>query len=228
MSTSSANCPAACYDLDLSKLEDEPLVIMAQEGDYEPARNELIGRFWSLSRHFMRQYGFRLGLQETDLQDAEQDATFWIIEAIGRYRSDEFVRPGGCHFRSFLYCVLRSRFSDALRNGRSYHLRHSAGLSHHPQFFETRDSDSLARLAISGIATATGNARHDAEQSERHAQLQVAVSRLIPRMQDLWSLLCQGHSLHCIAVRLYCSYDQVKRWRRKLLTELRASLSADE
>ena len=228
MTTSSDNCSAHCYDLDLSPLEDEPLVIMAQEVGYEPARNELLERFWAFSRQLVRRYAVRLGLQEADLQDVQQDAVLWIIAAIGHYRSEESVRPGGCHFRSFLCCVLRCRFIDALRTGRRYHLSSGAGRGHRPQFFETRDSESLAQLAISGATTATGNKPHDAQQSERHAQLQVAVSRLNQPMQDLFDRLCLGQSLHRIAVQLHCSYDQVKRRRRKLLAGLSTSLRADE
>lgn len=226
--SASSECRTACYDLDLSKLEDEPLVIMAQEVGYEPARNELIDRLWPLCRQIVRRFAFRLGLQEPDLQDAQQDAVFWIIDAIGHYRGDESVRPGGCHFRSFLYCVLRDRFIDALRTGRKYHLRNGGKLHRHPQEFETRDSESLGRLAICGAVTATGNVPYDAQQSEWNIQLQDAVSHLNQRMQELWSLLRQGQSLRRIAIRLHCSYDQTKRLRRKLLATLVATIGTNE
>ncbi len=90
-------------------------------------------------------------------QDAQQTAALWIIDAIAHDRVAEFVRPEGAQFPSFLDCFLRGRFLDALRTGRSDHLRRGAGLGQRPQFFETPDSESLVRLAISAAATATGN-----------------------------------------------------------------------
>lgn len=217
----------ASYDLDLTKLEDEPLVVLAQL-DFEPARNELIDRVWPLCQRIVRRRAFRLGMQKPDLEDVQQSSVFWIIEAIGHYRSDEFVRPGGCHFRSFLYCVLRRRFIDALRTGRKYQLCNGTNFNHHPRNFEMRDSDSLARLAISGAVTATGNPPHDAQYSEWSTQLQAEVGRLSQTMQELCTLLRQGQPLHHIATRLHCSYDQAKRWRRRLLTTLGAAVGADE
>lgn len=226
MSASSASRTAS-YDLDISTLEDESLVVLAQLG-YEPGRNELIDRLWPLCQRLVRRHAFGMRLQTPDLQDAQQDAVLWIIDAIGHYRGDESVRPNGCHFRSFLYCVLRRRFIDALRTGRKYHLRNGAHFNHHPWEFETRDLESLAKLAISGEVTATGNTPFDTQESEWSTQLQEAVNRLNQRMQELWSLLRQGQPLRRIAIRLHCSYDQVKRLRRKLLATLGATIGTHE
>lgn len=214
-------------DLDLSKLEDESLVGMAQSGN-EPARNELIERLWPHCQRFVRRQALRWGFQNPDLQDAQQDAVLWIIDAIGHYRCEECVRPNGCQFRSFLYCVLRHRFIDALRTGRKYHFRNGANFKHLPREFETGNSESLARLTICDAVTANGNVPYDGQLSEWSTQLQDAVGRLSQRSQELCSLLRQGYPLRRIATRLRCSYDQAKRMRRKLLATLGTAVSTQE
>src|SRR5262245_26677543 len=97
-----AHCPApAAYDLRLADLDDEQLIVLTQEGDYRPARDELICRCLRRARQFVSHYARRHRLQRADAEDAEQDAVFWVLEAIRRYRTSEFVKAGGCHFRSF-------------------------------------------------------------------------------------------------------------------------------
>jgi hypothetical protein len=104
------------YDLDMTRLEDEQLVVLAGECGHRPARDELIRRSLPLAGRLIRRHASHSGLQEADHQDARQDAVLWIVEAIRRYRAEEHVKPRGCRFRSFLHRVVRARFIDLLRH----------------------------------------------------------------------------------------------------------------
>src|SRR5262245_47014240 len=109
---------AAAYDLDMARIEDEPLVVLAQECGYSLANDALLRRCSTQIRRLIRQLAARTGLQDADRQDAQQEAVLWTLEAIRRYRTEEHVKPQGCHFRSFLHRVLTGRFIDFLRHQR--------------------------------------------------------------------------------------------------------------
>src|SRR5262245_53085207 len=128
----------AAYDLDMTQLEDEQLVELAQQCGYLPARDELICRFLGLAAYLVGRYASWNGLQEADSQDARQDAVLWILEAIRRYRTDESVKPDGCHFRSFLHRVITSRLVDFHRHLR---LRNHSSLAGGAVSRPGRDSD---------------------------------------------------------------------------------------
>ena len=103
------------HDLDIAGLEDEQLVALVQECGYVPARDELITRYNDRKNWFIHRRAARSGLQDADRMDAQQDAVLWILEAIRAYDTEQQVTPRACHFRSFLYHVLLSRFIDLLR-----------------------------------------------------------------------------------------------------------------
>src|SRR5262249_9502119 len=106
------------YELDMTGLEDEQLVVLIQECGYVPARDELISRCNDLKDRLIRQRAGRSRLQEADRMDAQQDAVLWMLEAIRNYNTEHQVPPRGCRFRTFLYRVLLSRFIDLLRRQR--------------------------------------------------------------------------------------------------------------
>jgi hypothetical protein len=79
----------APYGLNLTQFEDEQLVVLATECGYSPARDELLGRFRDSSSRLVRRLAARAGFQEADQQDVEQEAVFWLLEAIRSYRTTE-------------------------------------------------------------------------------------------------------------------------------------------
>ena len=209
-----------CYDLDLTKMEDEPLVVLAQECGYKPARNELIRRYLSWTAGVINRRMTCSGLQEADRQDVRQDAVLWVVEAIAQYRTDEYVRPGGCRFRSFLYRVLVARLIDALRLRRTLrrHFPHARerliGLS--------QDSDRRRR---EGTRAGSADPLRGAEAGEFQDRLHREVGRLGEADRRVWDLLTQGVRLRKIASALNLSYDAVKRCRRRLIARLRSWLA---
>ena len=205
---------ATCYDLDLSKLPDEPLVILFKECGYAPARTELLRRHQGPSHHVIRRLSARWRLQDADRQDLAQEAVLWIIEAIGRYRTDEHVRSGGCQFHSFLHRVVHARFIDALR--RRQRRTHCVHL--HPQLSGPHGADFASNTAAKVMPDL------EVEGREMRDRLQREVDRLSPPDRKLWSLLVAGEPLRDIARTLQMSYDTAKVRRRRLISALQASL----
>jgi RNA polymerase sigma factor (sigma-70 family) len=216
----------APFELDVTGLEDEPLVVLAAECGHRPARDELIRRYLPLKEGLVSRCAARARLQEADRQDAQQDAVLWLVEAIRRYRAEEQVKPGGCRFRSFLYRVLSARFIDFLRHWRR--LR-----SHFPQAgAEPVDSTQGGGGRHPGdSAGPTGGGPADlvrgAQEGELRARLLGELARLGGPAHRLWELLAGGASLREVARVLNLSYDAVKRRRRQLFAKLRASLGGE-
>src|SRR5262249_61094154 len=73
------------YDLDMTRLEDEQLVVLAAECDYRPARDELIRRSLPLTERLVGGHAAHSGLQEADRQDPQQDAVLSILAGIRRH-----------------------------------------------------------------------------------------------------------------------------------------------
>src|SRR5262245_21691266 len=194
--------PPAAYELDMTTREDEPLVVLAQECGYRPARNELLRRCLRLSGELVGHYAARAGLQEADCQDAQQDAVLWSLEAIAHYRTDEFVRPGGCRFRSFLHRVLTARLIDSLRHRRC--------LQAHFPLIEAgtldRNENSDCRRHRGATGGGAGPLR-EAEERELGACLDRAVGGFGGPARGMWDLLVTGMRLREIAAALDMSYE---------------------
>jgi RNA polymerase sigma factor (sigma-70 family) len=209
-------------DLNLTSLEDEQLVVLAQECGSRPARDELIRRNTPLKEGIVRRYAARASLQEADCRDALQDAVLWIMEAIRQYRTAESVQPQGCRFQTFLYRVLTSRLVDFIR-------RHRRLRNHFP-----------VAGGVAGVSRGPGRARDAGEpelddpdsnpltyveEGEAQTHLHRELGRLGKPDRRLWDLLAGGTPLRKVAAALGISYDAAKRRRRKLLGRLRGSLA---
>jgi RNA polymerase sigma factor (sigma-70 family) len=207
-------------DLNLTWMEDEQLVVLAQEWGSRPARDELIRRNTPLMEGIVRSYAARARLQEADCLDALQDAVLWIMEAIRQYRTAESVRPQGCCFRTFLYRVLTSRLVDFIR-------RHRRLRNHFPVAGEVAGvSRSRARDAGEpGRDGPDSNPLTNVEECEVRTRLHRELGRLVESDRRLWDLLAGETRLRKVAAALGISYDAAKRRRRKLLGRLRGSLT---
>jgi RNA polymerase sigma factor (sigma-70 family) len=211
------------YDLDLTRMEDEQLAVLAQECGSQPARDELIRRHTRLTEGVVRRFAARARLQEADRLDALQNAVLWILEAIRKYRTAESVRPQGCGFRTFLYRVLSSRLVDFFRHCRRLQ-------NHFP----------LAGGGVSGLSRGP-DGRHgegdvaldgpdpvaSAEEGEVQARLSKELGWLAEAERGLWDLLVAGTPLREAAAVLGISYDAAKRQRRKLIAHLRTCLGKE-
>jgi RNA polymerase sigma factor (sigma-70 family) len=212
-----AEGPPLGYDLDLGQFEDEQLVVLVQECGSGPARSELLRRYYGVVNGARRR-AHCAGLQDADRQDVLQEAVFWVMEAIGRYRTEEHFKGNGCPFRNFVYRVLAARLIDWFRqqNRRQRHfvLRSPLALNVAPG----RVGDDRAG-GSGGSSPLLG-----AEWGELMTCLREALAGLGQPAQELWELLREGKSLREIAAELHLSYGVVRRRRRTLFAALRAAV----
>jgi RNA polymerase sigma factor (sigma-70 family) len=188
---------------------------MAQVGNGQPARNELIERYQSLNHLLIRKLASRWRLQEADCQDLEQDSVFWILETIRRYRPEEHLKVAGCRFRSFLTRVVTARFIDALRLRR----RRCNRILLHAQLKQIN-------RCVPEPLVEKQEPRQQLEGRELQALLQKKLEQLGKEAREMWNLLTQGMTLRVIADRLHISYDAAKRRRRQLFAKLRFTLKS--
>jgi RNA polymerase sigma factor (sigma-70 family) len=209
----------------MAGLEDEQLVVLAQECGYVPARDELISRCNGLKDRLIHRRAARSGLQDADRMDAQQDAVLWILEAIRKYNTGQQVMPGGCRFRTFLYRVLLSRFIDLLRRQR----RRQARLRLGGYTFGPLSSPPASERDFSPTGTKGrgGEPQLGMERDELMGRLHQELDRLGGRARELWDLQVRGMRLREIAAALNLSYDAAKRQRRELIAHLRACLGEE-
>jgi RNA polymerase sigma factor (sigma-70 family) len=202
------------FDLDLAVMEDEALVVLAEECEYGPARDELIVRYDAQVDRLMSWLGRSYHLTHSDVEDARQSAVFWIVEAIKKFDTEQINKVRRCSFRSFVYRVLIARFKDFAK-----HLRRVEG--------------HYDRSTQCAVETASGDdANGEPEDPARIAEAQESLNRLQQTLTSLdsesgrlWQMLASGTSLRQIATELKMSYDSAKRRRRKLLERLKGQLN---
>jgi RNA polymerase sigma factor (sigma-70 family) len=152
-------------------------------------------------------------LTQADLEDARQNAVFWVVEAITKYDTEQIGKVRGCSFRSFVHRVLMSRFKDFTKHLRRVECHY----------------DRSTECAVEEIAQADGDEQEDpaliAEEKESNNRLQLTLSSLDSESCRLWQLLADGTSLRQIAASLDVSYDSIKRRRRKLIEQLKMQLN---
>jgi len=208
------------YDLDLSRIGDEELVVLAKECDYQPAAHALIARHHPWVNRLIACNAGPTGLGAADLEDAEQEAVFWMLEGIARYNTLELARPKRRRFRTYLYRLVRYRFIDFVRpiRRRERHFVCRVRLSLERHFAIRRfSSRRYGRPGRDNPASAL-------EREEDQMRLQRALDRLDEEARRLWERLASGMRLRDIARRQGISYPQAKRQRRKLLAKLVAQL----
>ena len=96
------------YDLDLAQLADEALVILAQECTFQPATDELVLRYYQRMSQLIALL-MKHRRNAADVQDAQQNGVFAILEAIAGYDTQEVAKPRGCSFRTFVRLVVTDR-----------------------------------------------------------------------------------------------------------------------
>ncbi len=202
------------FDLDLLVMEDEALIVLAKECEYEPARDELILRYGSQTERLIGWLGHSHGISHTDVEDARQNAVFWVVEAIKKYDTNQIGKPRGCSFRSFVYRVLVARFKDYAK-----HLRRVE--HHYDRTARCGEDEAFA----SDIDCSLKNPATIVENRESMSRLHETLKDLDSESGRIWRLLAEGESLRQIAAQLGVSYDSAKRRRRKLIEHLKLRLN---
>jgi hypothetical protein len=112
------------YDLDLSRMADEALVILAQECAFRPATDELLLRYYERMNQLiaLKASCFRLA---ADVSDPQQNGVFALLEAITGYDTLKMAKPRGCSFRTFVRMVVTARFCDFVKHVRRVETRYT-------------------------------------------------------------------------------------------------------
>jgi DNA-directed RNA polymerase specialized sigma24 family protein len=170
------------YDLDLSRMGDEALVILAQECAFRPAIDEVLRRYYEPMSHLIALKARCLWLA-ADLPDAQQNAVFAILEAITDYDTREVAKPRGCRFRTYLCMVVTARFGDFVRQVRRVR-RHYCRL------------EEAGEKRASGQGRCPGSRTSDPVEAlarrEARARLHHALEGLDEALRRLWRELADG------------------------------------
>jgi DNA-directed RNA polymerase specialized sigma24 family protein len=188
--------PRTGWFLDARNTCDEVLLLLAREADCQPARDELTCRYWCRFKINLRRWAMPAGLVSGELEDAQQEAFFWIQQAIRCFDAVQLSRPGGASFQTFLKGVFRVRLRDFFRSvyRRNRRFRLSGDPERWPQSSLTNDTrDSPERLR------------------ELSRQVAVVVADLDHQARALWDELCRGKCLRDLPQILGVSYRTVKR-----------------
>lgn len=202
------------FDLDLAVMEDEALIVLAEECEYGPARDELIVRYDAQIDRLISWMARSYRLTTSDLEDARQNAIFWVVEAITKYDTEQIGKVGGCSFRSFVHRVLMSRFKDFTKHLRRVECRYDRSSECAVEEFSHEDANDEPQDPALVAA-----------EKESINRLQQTLSTLDSESGRLWQLLAEGGSLRQIAASLDVSYDSIKRRRRKLIEHLKTQLN---
>ncbi len=226
------------YDLDLSKKEDEQLVVLVQECGFRPAANELVLRYHPLMGRLIAHQAKQTPLTRDDIEDAKQNAVFALFEAIAGYNTREMVKPGGCRFRSYGRLATTRRFWNFVKQIRRRQKRYTwfarvEGGWPELSGAKPRSSTQCRGFEDSAPATLSASYRQPerisdpavaAARQEAFGRLRQALERLKEKKRALWQALAAGKKLRQIACEQGISYDAVKRQRRTLLAHLRSAV----
>jgi RNA polymerase sigma factor (sigma-70 family) len=191
--------------LDLLHTCDEVLLLLAREAQCQPARDELTSRYWHTFHTTLPRWVRGDRLTPWDLDDAHQQAFFWIQEAVRAFDPGQLSPPRGSSFHTFLRRVFRSRLADFLRSLRrnKNRFRLVAEPGDWPKGL-LREQD----LAPAG------------HRDELRLQLDQALRQLDPSARALWQALSDGKRLCDLPQLLGVSYRTLKRRWRKLREQL--------
>jgi RNA polymerase sigma factor (sigma-70 family) len=197
--------------LDLAQTSDEVLLLLAREARHQAAGDELTCRYWQYFRTTLGRRSAQYGLNEWDCEDAQQQAYFWIQEALRAYDFGQLSLPTGSSFRTFLHCIVQRRLTDFCRSLQRRRQRQC--------------STVLSERWWEAFPVRQPPPADEYEQPLFH--LLRALNSLNLSDRGLWNELCQGKRLGEVAKTLGVSYRTVKRrWRR--LRQRLASSTSDE
>jgi RNA polymerase sigma factor (sigma-70 family) len=191
--------------LDLPHTCDEVLLLLAREAHCQPARDELTWRYWHQFKTNLPRWVRGYRLTSWELEDAHQQAFFWIQEAVRAFDPRQLSLPRGSSFQTFLKRVFRLRLADFLRALRRNKKRFPlvAEPDHWPK-----------RLLREQYLASPGH------PEELHLQLEQVLRLLDPSARALWHELSDGKRLRDLPKVLGVSYRTLKRRWRKLREQL--------
>jgi hypothetical protein len=193
----------------LERLEDEQLVVLAQNGNVQ-AQHTLTERYLGRIERQVTCLARTVRLSREDMEDARQEAAaFWFPKAVRAYVLERYRGPSGCRFASLQYCVITRRFCNFARGlqRRAHHCMGVGGLM------------DLTDHEIEGPGRPFGGGMADpsdaAERREEYELLARLVAALPETDRALLIWVAEGNSLRTWARNRAAEYKIVQRqWRR--------------
>lgn len=221
---------SAYFDFDIAKMDDAALVVLATDLQLLAARDLLIVRYREENEHLITGLVYRYGCCGDRPDDLQQEAFFWMIEAIKSYDPYPAIlarrRPRSFH--SFRYAVLVRRFFDYRKGRRSAerhfdrHVTVSDGSPCHDQSDRRQAGRTIA------VADRDGNLVAAAELHETVERVHVALARLDGDDRRILELKMAGHSLPEIAAELGTTVGAMHHQWRKLRDAMCEELAEDD
>ncbi|MEO8494753.1 MAG: sigma factor [Planctomycetota bacterium] len=187
-------------------------VILAAKFGRQTAVHFLLGRWDPVKNNVIRSLARKYHLSPQDVEDAQQEATLWLLEAIDRYRFGGDANASH-RVRSFVRRMLANRLSNfarGLRNGGNTRLlREGETLVFHLRVEREqpcRDPENDPALI--------------AERRDLLNHLHDQIAWLDPASQALYGHLVAGRSTQQAADELVLTYDQTRRLRERLVRRL--------
>lgn len=201
----------------MAMMDDSALIVLAQECDYRPARDELIVRYASQRDRLIRWLASSTKFKTADVEDACQNSVFWTVEAINKYDTEQIVKERGCSFYTFLNLVVVRRFKDYCKSLRRTERPYNRAFNSQTQ-----------EVLINSPDQPTSDPATLAESLEAKTCLYAAIAQMDGQSCRIWNLLVEGNNLREISEELGISYDAVKRRRQKLIKHLTSRLRSSD
>lgn len=211
------------YDLDLSVVTDEALVVLAKECQFRPAEKELLLRYRAWCNRLIVRLGRQRGLTLHEIEDAAQDSVFSVFKAVERYDTRQMGRIRGCSFQSFVGRVVTDRFKDFVKKLYRNRIRYGRSL----QTIAGSRSGADCDTDLSGQLACPKKVNdpvHMCQRREMDSQLRSFLDALDASARKFMELLLAGTSLRDASARVGFSYDKGKRVRRRLRAQLAVRL----
>lgn len=198
--------------------------ICKAQGGSESAQNRVLEIVNPYKNRLVMNLGAHYNLSQVDIEDAQQEGVFWVIEAIGRFKPVHCKGRKDATFITFLHRVITFRFRDFVRSCHRSRTRELLVFS----------LVSGGKAPVQGLrdglyeGTVSDHGSEDPsrliENRESRERLSAVISKLDKDSQRLWHLLRSESRLGEIAKRCGVSYEAVRHRRRKLVIRIRAFL----
>jgi RNA polymerase sigma factor (sigma-70 family) len=220
----------------LNYLTDEILVFMAQVPASTPAgegpatmlaRDIIISRYLGQIQRFIAKRASSLKLLGLEVEDVQQDAWLWLIDAISKFDSRRGCPGNPDRFRSFVFAVVRNHLRELARRSHTERATRSnvVDVDKLVTFGTVGASSLVLRRSPSGLGT--GDAAQTVEWREQIARLYKAVMNLDHSDQCIWFALKLGISSHAFLNDWGMTNGAFYSRRRRMLDRLRARLNPD-
>ena len=215
------------FDLDPYKMEDWELVFLAKEAGWKPAGEILVVRHLGWVKPMVVQLTRNEDpWSREDMEDAQEEAALAIYRAIDRYDLEQYLKPGGCSFHSFLAMVVHDWVHDFVRKVRS--ARKQLGDSLDAALEAGGGSGGkteLGKTIPAALASTRDNPAAAAELAEQIERLHNAIAQLPPQQREVMELHLKRMKIHEIAHKLGTSDEAMKGRKKRAIDKLRDMLT---